>query len=363
MTEQNSASISSSPLSWAFSASWDERKEVPCHPSVSQAVSLSLAQWQSKHQDENGQFGESSSLKPPEDMDKQISSLSDKVCPLVDTLREEQQRLEQLKEDFLSTISHELKTPLSSMYLSIQLLELLLFESEEIIESSEASPDSSSHAIQRTHSMSNAAKMQQRQDKRSKIQQCLETLSKECRKEITLVNNLLFLQESTATLPAPALTCIVLHDWLEDVLSPFYNQFQDKRHQFYCDISPSLSYIISDHIRLEKIVQELMTNACKFTPDNGHISLSVFEEDNVVMLTVLSKGDAIPSEEIPNLFNIFHRIPKADRWSTGGTGIGLALVKKWVEAIGGEIRVASGTFGNAFILYLPSPKQMKQVGA
>lgn len=361
MTEQNSASISSSPISWAFSTSWDERKGEACHPSVSQAVSLSLAQWQSQHQDED-QCSRADALNHSETVDEPRNSLAENWCPSQDTLQGEQQRLERLKEDFLSTISHELKTPLSSMYLSIQLLELLLFDSEDLVDTSDLSSDVSSHAIQGTRAM-NAAKVQQRQNKRNKIQQCLETLSKECRKEITLINNLLFLQESTATLPAPALTCIVLRDWLKEVLNPFYNQFEDKRHQFYCDVSPSLSYIISDHIRLEKIVQELMTNACKFTPDNGHISLSIFEEDNVVMLTVLSKGDAIPSDEIPNLFNIFHRIPKADQWSTGGTGIGLALVKKWVEAIGGEIRVASGAFGNAFILYLPSPKQMKQVGA
>lgn len=99
-----------------------------------------------------------------------------------------------------------------------------------------------------------------------------------------------------------------------------------------------------------------MTNACKFTPDERHISLSIVEQENTVMLTILSKGDAIPLEDIPHLFDLFYRVPNSDPWKTGRTGIGLALVKKLAEAIGGDIRVATGSFGNAFTLCLPSAK-------
>lgn len=159
-----------------------------------------------------------------------------------DILKDEFQRLKGLKEDFLSTVSHELRTPLASMYLSIQLLEFLLLEAGEGVDVT----DRSQFVEPEKYLQENPWQIEQSQDsschkswthkgddKQAHIKQCLATLSKECRKEITLINNLLALQGSIAILPSPALTCIFINDWLDDLLKPFYGQLKHKRHQFF----------------------------------------------------------------------------------------------------------------------------------
>ena len=375
MTEPNNVFISNSLSSIPCSSYWDLRGAADSlTQDLDTAVSLALEQWKF-HQQQQEKMNSSIEDKTgyigmPVDVIEPFSNGFQSQLP-TEMLKDEFQRLKGLKEDFLSTVSHELKTPLSSMYLSIQLLELLLLETGEgidetdrsqCIESVKSLQEVPCQTEQSQDSSHNSCTCN-RDNKRSQIKQCLTTLSKECRKEITLINNLLDLQGSIATLPSPAPTCIFLHDWLDDLLKPFYGQFKHKRHQFFYDVAPTLSYIISDRVRLEKIVQELMTNACKFTPDEGLISLSVKEQENAVVLTVLSKGDAIPLQDIPHLFDMFYRVPNSDPWKTGGTGIGLALVKKLTEAIGGNIRVSTGSFGNAFTLCLPRAKEMTQVGA
>lgn len=287
------------------------------------------------------------------------------------SLQSELQRLEILKEDFLSTVSHELKTPLSSMYLSIQLLEVLLSEStpslhledsaqkeQDPMDREQSQPQSErSEALDLNTSVQDTNRpLIVDRDKQARIRRCLDTLSQECKKEITFVNNLLMLQESLSTLPHPALACIFLRDWLKDIFMPFQMELKRRHHQFHWHIPADLSYIISDHVRLEKIIHELMTNACKFTPDGGMISFSVAQHKDHLGLTVLSKGEAIPHREIPRLFDMFHRVPKGDPWRTSGTGIGLTLVKKLTETLGGTVQVTTGNSGNAFTIQLPHTK-------
>ena len=375
MTEQNSVSVDSSSQSPTSPINRDGTgaEDPSTHSStkrLNQAVHIALTQRQPQPLDRKGEENGSEAITVVKGVDERGQVLDHCHDPSV-VLADEWQRLERLKEDFLSTVSHELKTPLSSMYLSIQLLELLVLESGELLKShpqtNTAQPHQNLHVLADSNDypaiQEQISWLHQVQEKRTKIRQCLEALSNECKKEIGLVNNLLSLQESRAELPSPAPACIFLHDWLGDILTPFYRQFRRKRHQFHCDIPSSLSYIIADHIRLEKILQELITNAYKFTPDEGQIHLSVFEQEHILMVTVLNKGETIPCDEIPNLFNIFYRMPCSDPWKERGTGIGLALVKKWTEAIGGEIRVDTGAFGNAFTLCLPKTTPMKQVGA
>ena len=243
-----------------------------------------------------------------------------------------------LKEEFLSTISHELKTPLSSMYLSIHLLEMLLDEED---------------GLQNGVSEKIFSQIKSQHDRKSKIRQYLSILSSNCKKEISLINNLLTLQNSVSLIPNPTLSCIALNDWMQEFVKPFHAKFQSKKIRFSCKFLHAPTYISSDPIRLEKILQELMINAYKFTPEGGCVTLSVTQKKRALILTVVNKGENIPPEEVPYLFNAFYRACKADPWKVGGTGIGLALVKKLTEEIGGEIKVRTGLFGNAFTLNLP----------
>jgi signal transduction histidine kinase len=74
---------------------------------------------------------------------------------------------------------------------------------------------------------------------------------------------------------------------------------------------------------------------------------------SLLQFSITNTGTEIPEEELPRIFEKFYRIPNADPWRRGGTGLGLALVKKLVESLGGTIQVSSGSGQTCFTVYLP----------
>ncbi|WP_068508192.1 sensor histidine kinase [Leptolyngbya sp. O-77] len=104
------------------------------------------------------------------------------------------------------------------------------------------------------------------------------------------------------------------------------------------DPLPSFS---SDLSYLERILGELLNNACKYTPAGEHIILSVRSMSDGLRICVRNTGVEIPAAECDRIFEKFHRIPDHDIRNQGGTGLGLALVKKLVERLGATICVDS----------------------
>ncbi|KAM3104848.1 sensor histidine kinase, partial [Phormidesmis sp. 146-33] len=105
------------------------------------------------------------------------------------------------------------------------------------------------------------------------------------------------------------------------------------------------------------IVTELLTNACKYTPPGGEITICVTlppPEVEAVTLRVCNTSVEIPPAELSRIFEKFYRIPMGDRWKQGGTGLGLALVEKLVEQLGAQIRVESRSLQIVFTIDLPS---------
>ena len=104
---------------------------------------------------------------------------------------------------------------------------------------------------------------------------------------------------------------------------------------------------------------ELLCNACKFTPDGGEIIVelcskpSSAEASNTLRLRVENSGIAIPLDEYSRIFDRFYRIPNGDRWKHNGTGLGLALVKKLTEHLGGSIQVGSEAGQTCFTVEIP----------
>jgi signal transduction histidine kinase len=115
------------------------------------------------------------------------------------------------------------------------------------------------------------------------------------------------------------------------------------------NIAPSLPPVWADEERLRQIVLNLMINASKFTPEGGRIMLRAKEEDSNLIVEVEDNGPGIPKEEQKELFRPYHRL-LTDRDNLGGLGLGLALCKYLVELHGGQIWVQSeigkgSTFG------------------
>jgi signal transduction histidine kinase len=110
-----------------------------------------------------------------------------------------------------------------------------------------------------------------------------------------------------------------------------------------------------DPVRLAQIVGNLLHNAAKYTGEGGEITLSATGADGKVAIAVRDTGIGIPAEAIPHIFELFTQIPSERASTSGGLGIGLALVRALVELHGGEIRAASAgqDQGSEFTVQLP----------
>jgi len=225
---------------------------------------------------------------------------------------EELEKLNQLKDDFLSTVSHELRTPVSNMKMAIRMLKLM--------------PDG------------------ERADRYWKI------LEAECDREAILVNDLLDLQQlETSPNFDISSESICLQEWLPSVIAPFNARVQEHQQQLTIDISSDLPLLVVEPNYLERVLAELLNNACKYTPGKGGIVFKVCRNaaSHLIQFTVRNQAE-IPETELPHIFEKFYRIPNADPWKQGGTGLGLALVKKLVEQMGGAVAVNSQNGWTAF---------------
>jgi len=242
----------------------------------------------------------------------------------------ELERLNQLKDDFLSTVSHELRTPVTNMKMAIHMLSRSL-EQNQLLVSQVGQPDA----------------------QRSKIDRYFQILLNECERETSLINDLLDLQRLEAGVQPYVPAEIKLIDWLPPLLAPFEQRTRNRQQRFESDIALNLPALMCDSASLERILTELLNNACKYTPPQETIQITVRANNETIQIDVCNSGIVIPANELGLIFDKFYRIPKADRWQQGGTGLGLALVKKLIERMAGTIQVESAEGWTCFAIVLP----------
>jgi PAS domain S-box-containing protein len=245
----------------------------------------------------------------------------------------ELERLNQLKDDFLSTVSHELRTPMSNIKMAIQMLDVMKSQANPLDFESE-----------RTNRYFNI-------------------LRSECEREINLINDLLDLTRLDAGVEPLNLVTIDLNIWIPHILEPFEQRIRTQQQQVHLCISSTVPPITTDLSYLERVLTELLNNACKYTPAGEQIVISasaVPEEPSSqeslppsLLITVCNTGVEISSSEVKRIFDKFYRIPNNDPWKHGGTGLGLALVKRLVERMNGSIEVSSCHNQTTFTIQLP----------
>ncbi len=118
-------------------------------------------------------------------------------------------------------------------------------------------------------------------------------------------------------------------------------------------IPEQLPLLTTDQAYLERIITELLHNACKYTPAHESIAVTVQPHSPGLEIQICNTGVEIPAAERDRIFEKFYRIPKNDPWKHGGTGLGLALVKKLVERLGGTIQVGNTAGQTTFLLFFP----------
>lgn len=248
---------------------------------------------------------------------------------LLEQEMQELQRLAQLKDDFLNTVSHELRSPLANIKMAIHLLEINL--NRRRLSPSESEVDSPSQ----------------------RIEQYLSILREECDQELNLVNNLLDLQRLEAEVIPIEVTSIKVGEWITQITEAYQERAQERQQRLDIFLPSPLLIIVSDVSILTRIVTELLTNACKYTPPGEVITVSAEAVGEQLRLVIRNSGVEIPEEELPRIFDKFYRMSVSDRWNQGGTGLGLTLVKKQITYLGGSIHAESSANEVRFVIELP----------
>ncbi len=228
---------------------------------------------------------------------------------------QELQWLAQLKDELIGRVSHELRSPITNMLVSIELMRTT------------TAPDQQTRY--------------------------LDLLETECLRERDFINDLLNLQVSQVAAPERHLKPIQLTTWLPHLIAPFVARGEIRQQTITVTIAPQIPLLYSDPAIVERIYQELLTNACKYSPAGATIDCSAIADDDYVRLSVRNGGVTIPPDELPRIFEKFYRIPASDPWKQGGTGLGLSIADRLAAQIDGHIQVRSANDVTEFQLQLP----------
>ncbi|PSB12748.1 histidine kinase [Pleurocapsa sp. CCALA 161] len=238
------------------------------------------------------------------------------------------QKLNQLKDDFMNSMSHELKTPLTSMKIAIKMLR-----------QTEISPQM-----------------------REKY---LDILEEEWNREYNLIKDLLTLQQVESGELSYKPQELHLGKTIEDLRQSFVAKWQtDRNLNLVCAVEPPKLKIHTDAESLEYILHELLLNAGKYCDAQTTIELSASHQltatQSEIVIAVTNVGAGITPEELPYIFDKFRRGKGVTDRAVPGTGLGLTLVQYLVEHLNGKIEVTSNPvddektiFVTTFVLKLP----------
>jgi signal transduction histidine kinase len=232
---------------------------------------------------------------------------------------EELTHLDQLKSDFMATMSHELRTPLTSV---IGYSDMLL--SGVTGELNERQTNFVSSILTNGESLLN------------------------------LINDVLDLTKIEAGRLELNLEAVDLRSALLGVLPVVKPRAAEKRIKVSTYLPTDVPTIIADPAKFNQVLLNLLTNAIKYTHENGNVSVEARGQEGFVEIWVTDTGIGISQEDVDRIFQRFTQVDSSASRSQGGTGLGLAITKELVELHGGQIRVQSKLGkGSSFIFTVP----------
>jgi two-component system phosphate regulon sensor histidine kinase PhoR len=229
----------------------------------------------------------------------------------------ETRRLEQIRSEFVANVSHELKTPVTSVKgFAETLLDGAMYDEATLREFLKIIYDESD----RLHRL------------------------------ISDILDLSRIEQHRIPLKMEQLNVV---DVVAETVQTMRKRIEKKQLEL---VLPQKRHVMmeADKDRLRQILLNLVTNAIAYTPDKGRIEISLIERENELDLIVSDTGIGISEKDLPRIFERFYRVDKARSRQSGGTGLGLAIVKHLVESYHGKIRVESEEGkGSTFIVTLP----------
>ena len=230
------------------------------------------------------------------------------------------------KDEFLSIVSHELRTPLNVISGWISILQ---------------------------------SKEEKDEDTRARA---LEAMERNVRVQKALIEDLLDVARITSGRIRLEMQPVELGALLEDAAEAARLSAEDKSILVDCGSAGPADRVLGDPNRLRQIFLNLLTNAVKFTPNNGEIVVALRQKDGRAVVTVSDSGIGIPPGFLPHIFEPFRLADPSSTRRHGGLGLGLSIVKRLVELHGGEIRAESlgEGKGSTFTVSLPLTNVPKQ---
>jgi PAS domain S-box-containing protein len=230
----------------------------------------------------------------------------------------ETRRLEQMRRQFISDASHEIRTPLTAI-----------------------------GGFAAAIADGTAATEEERTRAAAFIMRETERLSR-------LVNDLLDLSRIESGAVELKLEEVDLSDLIRDAVEGFGVQFQESGITVELSLPSDAAPVRLDPDRIYQVLVNLISNALRFNRDHGKITISVAPRRGAVQVTVRDTGVGIPPEELPHIWERFHRADTSRARADGGTGLGLAIVRSIVQRHGGTIAAESEVGrGSAFSFTLP----------
>ena len=216
----------------------------------------------------------------------------------------EQRHQDDLKRGVISTVSHQLKTPLTSMRMAIH---LLLEEKVGPLNEKQA--------------------------------ELLVAAREDSDRLHDILNNLLDISRIESGRVQMEFHAVSTQAMVLEAIEPFRIAAKDQGVAIEVELTEDLPQVWADKSRISHVFGNLLTNGLKHTPAGGKITVSAKPEDNGVRFSVADTGKGIPSQYLPRIFEQFFRVP--DQSSESGAGLGLAIVKEIVEAHGGRVSADS----------------------
>ncbi|MCL4535422.1 MAG: cell wall metabolism sensor histidine kinase WalK [Bacteroidetes bacterium] len=170
-----------------------------------------------------------------------------------------------------------------------------------------------------------------------------------------LIDDLFALSRAEAGALPLSLGPISLGEVVDEVVSGIRSVARNERHiSLVSEVDPSLPPVLADRQRAAQVLGNLVRNAVRYTPEGGLISVRASLQDDHAEVTVEDTGLGIPPDQLPHIFERFYRGDEARARASGGAGLGLAIVRELVEAMGGEVRAESVVGqGSRFSFTLP----------
>lgn len=244
------------------------------------------------------------------------------VCVLHDVTS--QQKEEQERKEFVSNVSHELRTPLTSVKSYVEALSDGAWQDKEI------------------------------------APQFLKVVQDETERMIRMINDLLSLSRMDAGTTKLNLEYVNINELFNYILNRFdmiIKKEEDPKKKKYTIerfFTKKDLWVEIDTDKFTQVIDNIMNNAIKYSPDGGVITARLLETHNHVIMSISDQGLGIPRKDLSHIFDRFFRVDKARSRKQGGTGLGLAISKEVVNMLGGQIWVDSVEGkGSTFYISLP----------